>query len=118
MRLRHTLAAAFGAFTLVVALPASASAATGEFHYKYVGPDGMTRSVSLHDPHSPACVTLPEVADPKDSEPAFAAHNDTDAWARVFTDPNCTGGSWALKPHGKPATDRLKLRSVYLSDHH
>lgn len=52
------------------------------------------------------------VADPNSSEPAFAPHNDTDAYARLFTNPDCTGDSWTLRPHGNPASDRLKLRSV------
>ncbi|MEU4995352.1 hypothetical protein [Streptomyces sp. NPDC021622] len=116
MRLRHTVAASLGALALVVTLPTSASAATGDFSYKYVGLDGLPRSVTLHDPHSPACITLPEVADPYVSPPAFAPHNNTDVWATVFTEPGCTGDSWKLKPHGNPATDRLKLRSVYLSE--
>ncbi|MFI7317362.1 hypothetical protein [Streptomyces venezuelae] len=118
MRLRHTLAAALGALTLVVTLPASATAATGDFSYKFVGPDGHPQSITLHDPSSPGCLTLPEVADPGASAPAFAPHNNTDVWAMVFTEPDCTGDSWTLRPHGNPATDRLKLRSVYLSDRH
>ncbi|WP_306333998.1 hypothetical protein [Streptomyces sp. KL118A] len=118
MRLRHTVAAALGALALVVTLPTSASAATGDFSYKYVGLDGTPQSVTLHDPESPACLTLPEVADPDASEPAFAPHNDTDTWVMVFTEPECTGDSWTLRPHGHPATDRLKLRSVYLTDRH
>jgi hypothetical protein len=118
MHLRHTIAAALGALALVVTLPASASAATGDFTYKYVGLDGSPRSVTLHDPDSPACITLPEVADPDASEPAFAPHNDTDAWVMVFTEDDCTGDSWTLRPRGNPATDRLKLRSVYFTDRH
>ncbi|MGW2426756.1 hypothetical protein ACWC0C_47815 [Streptomyces sp. NPDC001709] len=118
MRLRHTLGAALGAVALVATLPASASAATGDFSYKYVGLDGTVQSVTLHDPQSPGCITLPEVADPGSSEPAFAPHNDTDTWVMVFTEPDCTGNSWTLRPHGHPATDRLKLRSVFLTDHH
>lgn len=118
MRLRHTLAAALGALTLVVALPASANAADGDFSYKFVGLDGSPRTATLHDPSSPGCATLPEVADPDASAPAFAPHNDTDTWAMVFTGPDCTGDSWTLRPHGHPATDRLKLRSVYFTDRH
>ncbi|MGW3209255.1 hypothetical protein [Streptomyces sp. NPDC001135] len=115
---RHTAAAALGALALVVTLPSSASAATGDFAYKFVGLDGSPQSVTLHDPVSPGCITLPEVADPGSSEPAFAPHNDTDVWVMVFTEPNCTGNSWTLRPHGHPATDRLKLRSVFLTDRH
>jgi hypothetical protein len=115
MRLRHSVAAALGALALVVTLPTSASAATGQFSYQYVGLDGQPRSATLHDPPSGECVTIAEVADPDASEPAFAPHNDTDEWALVFTEPDCTGDSWTLRPHGRPATDRLKLRSVYFT---
>ncbi|MFF1375374.1 hypothetical protein [Streptomyces sp. NPDC058308] len=118
MRLRHSLTAALGALTLVVALPTSAGAATGDFSYKFVGLDGSPRSATLHDPQSPACAALPEVADPDASGPAFAPHNDTDTWVRVFTEPDCTGDSWMLRPHGRPATDRLELRSVRFTDRH
>ncbi|MFE0255893.1 hypothetical protein [Streptomyces sp. NPDC059010] len=118
MRLRRTLGAALGAVALVVTLPASASAATGDFSYKFTGLDGSPQSVTLHDPPSPGCIPLAEVADPGSSEPAFAPHNDTDTWVMVFTEPDCTGDSWTLRPHGQPASDRLKLRSVYLTDRH
>lgn len=93
-------------------------AATGDFSYKFIGLDGTLQSVTLHDPKSPACHTLPEVADSDASEPASAPHNETDTWAMVFTEPDCTGDSWTLRPHGHPATDRLKLRSVFFSDRH
>ncbi|MFE0174821.1 hypothetical protein ACFWZ2_21105 [Streptomyces sp. NPDC059002] len=118
MRLRTTLAAALGALALVVTLPASASAATGDFSYQFVGLNGSPQSVTLHDPVSPGCIPLAEVADPGSSEPAFAPHNDTDEWVMVFTGPDCTGDSWTLRPHGHPATDRLKLRSVFLTGRH
>ncbi|WP_344073149.1 hypothetical protein [Streptomyces crystallinus] len=115
MRLRHTAAAVCGALALLLTQSASASAATGHFSYKFIGLDGAPQSVTLHDPVSPGCVVLPEVADPGSSEPAFAPHNDTDEWVMVFTEPDCTGDSWTLRPHGNPATDRLKLRSVFLT---
>ncbi|WAL94929.1 hypothetical protein [Streptomyces sp. Je 1-369] len=118
MRLRHTLAAALGAFALVITLPTSATAATGDFSYKFAGPDGHPRKVTFHNPPSPGCIPLAEVADPGSTEPAFAPHNNTDEWATVFTEPDCTGDSWTLRPHGKPATDRLKLRSVLLTGRH
>ncbi|PSM43396.1 hypothetical protein C6Y14_11310 [Streptomyces dioscori] len=118
MRLRHTAAAAVGALVLVLTHPVSASAATGDFSYQYAGLDGRPQSATLHDPESPGCIVLPEVADPGASEPAFAPHNDTDTWVMVFTEPDCTGDSWTLRPHGRPASDRLKLRSVYLTDRH
>ncbi|MFF4901226.1 hypothetical protein [Streptomyces sp. NPDC001068] len=115
MRLRHTAAAVLGALALVVTQSASASAATGDFSYRFVGLDGTPQSATFHDPQGPGCVVLPEVADPASSEPAFAPHNDTDEWVVVFTAPDCTGDSWTLRPHGRPATDRLTLRSVFLT---
>ncbi|MFF4442810.1 hypothetical protein [Streptomyces sp. NPDC001621] len=118
MRLRTPLAAALGALALTLTLPTSASAATGDFSYKYVGLNGAPQSVTLRDPQSPGCVMLAEVADPGSSEPAFAPHNDTDEWVMVFTEPDCTGDSWTLRPHGQPASDRLNLRSVFFTGRH
>jgi hypothetical protein len=114
MRRRSTVAV-LAAFALALTLPASAQAATGDFSYKIVGLDGRTQSVTLHELPSRQCVTLPEVADPSSSEPALAPHNDTDEWALVFTGPDCEGDSWTLRPHGRQATDYLKLRSVFLT---
>lgn len=112
MRLRHTLAAACGALALTAVMAAPAHAATGDFSYKATDLGGGTVAVTLHDPESGVCITLPEAADPGSSEPAFAPHNDTSDYAIVFTEPDCTGDSWQLRPHGRPATDALKLRSV------
>ncbi|MFD7978602.1 hypothetical protein [Streptomyces sp. NPDC059071] len=112
MRLRHTLAATCGALALTAVTVSPAHAATGDFGYRVTGLDGQPLAVTLRDPASGECVTLPEVADPDASAPAFAPHNDTDEWATVFTEPDCTGDSWTLRPHGRPASDRLKLRSV------
>ncbi|MER8041860.1 hypothetical protein [Streptomyces sp. NPDC094032] len=112
MRLRHSLVTACGALALTAALATPAHAATGDFSYKVVGLNGEPVTVTLHDPESEVCITLPEVADPSSSEPAFAPHNATDDFALVFTGPDCTGNEWRLRPHGHPASDRLKLRSV------
>ncbi|MFH8774488.1 hypothetical protein [Streptomyces sp. NPDC017958] len=112
MRLRNTVAAVCGAIALTAALATPAQAATGDFSYRFIGLNGRPQTATLHDPTSDECVTLPEVADPAASEPAFAPHNDTDEFAVVFTEPDCSGDSWTLRPHGNPATDRLKLRSV------
>jgi hypothetical protein len=116
VRLRNTVAAACGAVALAAVLATPAHAATGDFGYLFTGLDGRPQSAVLTDPPSGECVTLAEVADPSASEPAFAPHNDTDAYATVFTGPGCTGDSWTLRPHGRPATDRLKLRSVVFVD--
>ncbi|WP_329376034.1 hypothetical protein OG625_01215 [Streptomyces sp. NBC_01351] len=116
MRLRHAAASvAAGSLALLLTMSGTANAATGEFSYKYLGPTGQPHAVTLHDPASRECITLPEVADPDASEPAFAPHNDTDESVMVFTEPDCTGDSWTLRAHGRPATDRLKLRSVFFA---
>ncbi|MGW1779453.1 hypothetical protein ACWCQQ_09965 [Streptomyces sp. NPDC002143] len=113
MRLLHPLAAACGALALTAVLATPAQAATGTFGYQVIGLDGQPLSVSLSDPASGECITLPEVADPDASSPAFAPHNDTDEFAIVFTEPDCSGDTWTLRPHGRPASDRLQLRSVF-----
>lgn len=101
MCLRHTIAATIGALALVVTLPTSASAATGDFSYTYFD-NGTPQTATLHDPESAACITLLEVADEDTSEAAFAPHNDTDTLAMVFTEPDCTGDSWTLRPTETP----------------
>lgn len=111
MRLRSAAVAAAGTLTLLIALPTSAHAATGEFSYGYIGLTGVQRG-TLENPPGGVCVTLPEVADPGASTPAFAPRNDTDAPAVVFTEPDCTGEKYSLRPHGGHASERLKLRSV------
>ncbi|RSS50300.1 hypothetical protein [Streptomyces sp. WAC01280] len=112
MRFRHSVAAACGALALTATLATPAHAATGEFHYRYVGLSGEVQTATLHDPATDECITIPEAGDPGASAPAFAPHNDTDEYAVVFTEPDCTGDTWLLRPHGRPATDRLTLRSV------
>ncbi|MGW7367143.1 hypothetical protein ACWGI8_27840 [Streptomyces sp. NPDC054841] len=112
MRLRHSTAAALGALVLVLTLPTPAGAATGSFSYVYSGLDGRPQQAALTDPPSGECITLPEVADPSSSAPASTPRNDTDAVAVVFTEPDCTGHSFPLRPYGGHASDRLKLRSV------
>lgn len=112
MRLRTALAAAAGALALTVALPASATAADGQFQYTYSGLDGRPRVAVIDDPESWECVTLPEVADPASSSPAHSPRNRTDAYAEVFTEPDCTGDSFTLRPHTGYGSERLKLRSV------
>ncbi|MDI3405770.1 hypothetical protein [Streptomyces cavernicola] len=116
VRLRHTLAASGGALALTAVLAAPAHAATGEFNYVHLGLTGP-QSHTLYNPPSGTCVQIPEAADPYSSLPAVAPHNDTDSVAVVFTEPDCTGDSWTLRPHGNPATDQLELRSVVFLPH-
>ncbi|MGW1106749.1 hypothetical protein [Streptomyces sp. NPDC002540] len=115
MRLRSTVAAAFGALALAVAVPASADAASGDFSYTYSGLDGAPQIGLLFDPPSGVCVTLPEVADPASSSPAHTPWNHTDATATVFTGVDCEGDYFTLRPNGGHASSRLKLRSVVFS---
>ncbi|MFE2874860.1 hypothetical protein ACFXG6_21465 [Streptomyces roseus] len=115
MRLRHAAVAAFGALTLVLTIPTSASAAIGEFQYTYVGLDGSAKVGFLLDPPSQECITLPEVADPGASSPAHSPRNRTTSTATVFTEPDCEGDYFTLRPLTGRGSERLKLRSVVFS---
>ncbi|MFF8955563.1 hypothetical protein [Streptomyces sp. NPDC014894] len=115
MRRRTAAAGVLVSLVLLLSQPGTAAAATGDFSYGFIGLDGRPQRATVHDPASRACVTLPEAADPDSSAPAFAPHNETDSLALVYTNPDCTGEVWALRPHGERATDRLKLRSVLFS---
>lgn len=112
MRLRSVLAVALGTGMLVLAAPAVASAATGDFHYQFVDADGVRQESTLIDPPSRECITLPEVADRHDSAPADSPRNRTDRTATVFTGRHCDGDYFSLRPHTGYGTERLKLRSV------
>ncbi|MEU9146181.1 hypothetical protein [Streptomyces sp. NPDC048349] len=111
MKLRNTVAAAVAAFALVLSLPASALAASGDFHYTYRDDNGVERSGTLHDPESDRCVNLDAVGS-DDVDPGYAPHNQTDSWVTVYLGADCEGPDWRLRPHGRPATDRLLVRSV------
>jgi hypothetical protein len=115
MRLRQTAAAALGALALVVTLPGSAHAASGEFIYSYRDVHGNVQRAALVDPASRECHTLAEVADPELTEPAFSPRNRTDASATVFTEPDCRGDYFTLRPHTGQGSERLKVRSVVFS---
>ncbi|MER7734973.1 hypothetical protein ABTX80_29170 [Streptomyces erythrochromogenes] len=115
MRLRHAAVAAFGAFTLLLTVPTSASAATGEFQYTVTGLDGRPLRVVLEDPRSEQCITLPEVADPGASSPAHSPRNRTTSTATVFTEPGCEGDFFTLRPVTGYGSARLQLRSVVFS---
>ncbi|MEU9720771.1 hypothetical protein [Streptomyces sp. NPDC047976] len=115
MRLRRASIAALGAFTLLLAVPSSASAAVGEFQYTYIGLDGQPHIRILLDPESRECVTLPEVADPNASLPAHSPRNRTTSTATVFTEPECEGDFFSLRPIVGRGSERLKLRSVVFS---
>ncbi|WP_327367638.1 hypothetical protein [Streptomyces sp. NBC_01217] len=112
MRLRSTVAAAFGALALIVTVPTSANAAWGEFRYTFSGLDGSPQVGILSDPPSRSCINLPEVADPGSSSPAHSPRNYTDSTAVVFSEADCEGDIFVLRPDGGHASERLKLRSV------
>ncbi|MER7705835.1 hypothetical protein ABTX81_23440 [Kitasatospora sp. NPDC097605] len=108
MRLRNAVLAATSAIVLVLAVPVSANAATGEFRYRY----GADYTGALIDPESRACIDLPEATA---EEPAFAPSNRTGSTATVFLDPGCAGDtSFTLRPGGR-AGNRLLVRSVVFS---
>ncbi|MCX4625287.1 MULTISPECIES: hypothetical protein [unclassified Streptomyces] len=111
MKLRNAVAAALGALALTLSMSGSALAATGEFHYKFSDAAGDELSVTLPDPRSGECINLYAV-DSYKYPPGYAPHNETDAWVTVYTDTNCDGDQWRLKPHGRQASDRLLVRSV------
>ncbi|MEV7235842.1 hypothetical protein AB0N06_18155 [Streptomyces sp. NPDC051020] len=115
MRLRTTVAATLGALALIVTLPTSADAGSGDFLYRFTGLDGTPQYTGLTDPASRECITLPEVADPGSSNPANSPRNYTDSTATVFTGPDCEGVFFTLRPFGGHASERLKLRSVVFS---
>ncbi|KOU20297.1 hypothetical protein [Streptomyces sp. WM6368] len=112
MRLRHAAVAAFGAATLLLTIPTSASAAQGQFQYTVTGLDGRPLRVVLDNPRSGECITLPEVADPSASSPAHSPRNRTNEPVLVFTEPDCTGREYRLRAGTGYGTERLELRSV------
>ncbi|MWA15668.1 hypothetical protein [Streptomyces sp. BA2] len=115
MRLRHSLAAAAGAAVLILTVPGSAYAAEGDFRYTYIDSDGEEEQATLHDPNSGECVTLPEAAQEYHQPPAHSPKNRTDSFAIVFTNADCSGDTFTLRPHTGGASERLKLRSVLFS---
>ncbi|MDJ0380409.1 hypothetical protein [Streptomyces sp. G-G2] len=112
MKLRSALTAGLAGLVLALAVPGSAFAATGDFRYSFTDDKGDALTVGLHDPASDTCVDLPYVG----SEwvtPGHSPRNDTDEWVTVFEGAGCQGPEWRLRPHGKQATEQLKVRSVY-----
>ncbi|AGK81839.1 hypothetical protein AB0N79_40060 [Streptomyces microflavus] len=111
MRLRSALLAALGAALLTATTPASASAATGQFRYDYVTEEGYEATGFLNSPPSGRCIDLPGVGE-DNPQPGHSPKNRTDAPATVFTDANCEGSSFTLRPRTGGASERLKVRSV------
>ncbi|MEV7420174.1 hypothetical protein [Streptomyces sp. NPDC089919] len=97
MRLRTSLAAALGALTLILTLPTSASAATGDFTYSYKGEDGIEHSAKLTNPADGECIDI-EGAEEQGADPAYAPVNNTDRIATVYDENDCGGSYWVLNP--------------------
>ena len=110
----RSLTVAVGAALLLVAVPGSASAASGQFRYSYTTTDGYEAVGFLNDPASGQCINLTTPA----AEPGTASRapkNHTDATAIVFLGSDCEGDTYYVLPPGKGASDRLLARSVAFS---
>ncbi|MFI8951433.1 hypothetical protein ACIGO6_33605 [Streptomyces sp. NPDC053750] len=106
--------AACSAFLLLVAVPGSASAATGQFRYTYNTADGYEAVGFLNNPASGECINLPAPG----SAPGAASRapkNYTNATATVFLDADCEGDTYYTLSLGAGASERLLLRSVAFS---
>ncbi|MCM9083163.1 hypothetical protein ACFY7Y_32495 [Streptomyces virginiae] len=114
MRLRSTLAAALGGLLLSMALPAStATAATGDFVYTYVGLNGVNLRGELANPESGVCINIPETVG--SALPALAPRNYTTSTATVFLDADCDGDVYRTMAPGQRLGNSLRLRSVIFS---
>ncbi|GHF70581.1 hypothetical protein GCM10018790_55670 [Kitasatospora xanthocidica] len=110
MRLRNTFLAAVSAAALVLAVPTSANAATGDFLYK-VGPlPGVPAGMA--DPESGKCIDLFGATE---QDPAFAPENFTTSTATVFLEAECNGDVYRVMKPGDRLGKTLKLRSVVFS---
>jgi hypothetical protein len=112
MRFHATAAACALATTFF--LPSAAQAADGTFAYSFQSRQGPMTTV-LTDPPSGQCLLLPEVMGPDADKSAYAPRNETDSVAVGFTGPRCAGDGFAMRPHGGPMPQRVKLRSVVFS---
>ncbi|MFK0217467.1 hypothetical protein ACIQWN_04650 [Streptomyces vinaceus] len=108
MRLRNAAVAAFGAFTLLLAVPNSASAAIGEFQYRY----GTESVGKFLDPDSETCINIPEA---DELNPAYRPWNYTDKTATVFAQAECDGDEYYVLNPGKQGEEKIKFRSVVFS---
>ncbi|CAM5641405.1 hypothetical protein SAVIM338S_06282 [Streptomyces avidinii] len=86
MRLRNALAAALGAAVLIVALPSSASAATGSLDFKY-GDVADPTNAQIQFPNLNECYTVPTVNGVVVD--AYAPENRSNADAVMFLDTQC-----------------------------
>jgi len=86
VRLRNTLAAALGAVVLIVALPNSASAATGSLDYKYGDPSNPSAG-TFQFPNLNECYTV--ATENGQAVDAYAPENRSNADAALFLDAGC-----------------------------
>ncbi|MCT4352078.1 hypothetical protein M5362_02875 [Streptomyces sp. Je 1-79] len=106
MRIRHTMAAAAGALLLVLTLPGSASAADGEFAYKY----GSGSAGRMLDPETSNCTNIPEATE---ASPAYAPQNATNGIATFFAAADCEGDAYVQMDPGATLGDDVKGLSVH-----
>ncbi|MGW2588743.1 hypothetical protein ACWCXC_00505 [Streptomyces sp. NPDC001515] len=112
--LATTLGAACGAFALLLAVPGSASAATGQFRYSYATAEGYEAVGFLNNPPSGVCLSLEGPASEQGSF-SWAPRNLTRSTATVFRDADCAGDDYVSLPPGAGGGDELLVRSVVFS---
>ncbi|WP_411120376.1 hypothetical protein [Streptomyces sp. 058-1L] len=111
MRIRSAVPAVLAAALILAAAPTSASAAEGQFRYDFLTVDGYEVTGFLNSPPSGQCVNLPDVGQ-DNPQPGHSPKNRTDSQATVFSDSDCGGDSFNLRPHTGGASERLQVRSV------
>ncbi|WP_406085814.1 hypothetical protein [Kitasatospora purpeofusca] len=113
MRLRNALTAAIGAAVLIVALPNSASAATGSLDYTYGDAQNPTQW-AIQFPNLNECYTVKGT----DGQPvdAYAPENRSNADAAMFLDDKCEDpgeeGQEVLLHPGDTRDAKFHFRSV------
>ncbi|MEV5594791.1 hypothetical protein [Streptomyces sp. NPDC052496] len=112
MRLRTSVAAAFGAAVLALTTPTSAYAAVGVFSYGFNTGNKLDQRAALLNPPGKECVTLDL---PDGADFAYAARNHTNATATLFADDDCSSDTFFVVPPGKDAPKRVLVRSVLFS---
>ncbi|WP_030676227.1 hypothetical protein [Streptomyces rimosus] len=112
MRLRTSVAAAFGAAVLALTTPTSAYGADGVFSYGFNTGDKLDQRAAIFNPPGRECVTLKL---PRDADFGYAARNRTNATVTLFADDDCSSDTYFVVPPGKNAPKRLLIRSVMFS---
>ncbi|GHC69536.1 hypothetical protein [Streptomyces flavofungini] len=110
MRLRHTVGAALGALTLVLALPTSASAGQFSFRYQYGDPASPTLG-QMDDLDGITCYNVPEVEGK--NETAFRPDNTEQFEVWVFAEEDCEGTKTTVPGQSHLGTD-VKFKSFYI----